>query len=154
MPRYHRKPPQVVALLAAASVLLPALAGPAAAERLQGPVEAEVLRVVDGDTVEVRARIWLGQTVTTLVRVNGIDTPERRARCSAEKDAAERAAALVAGLLPVGGMVRLHDVETGKYAGRVVAGVEMADGRDLARVLLDHKLARPYDGKTRAGWCD
>lgn len=133
---------------------LVAIVPPAGAERLQGPIEAEVLRVVDGDTVEVRARIWLGQTVTTLVRVNGVDTPERRARCQAEKDAAERATALVSGLLPVGHTVRLRDVETGKYAGRVVAGVETADGRDLAQVLLDHKLARPYDGKARGGWCD
>ncbi|HCX68087.1 MAG TPA: nuclease, partial [Rhodobiaceae bacterium] len=31
-----------------------------AAERMAGPVEAEVVRVVDGDTLVARARIWLG----------------------------------------------------------------------------------------------
>ncbi|MGC2854983.1 thermonuclease family protein [Novispirillum sp. DQ9] len=151
MSRHHAS----LILLAALAVAVPCPGGGTAlAERLQGPIEAEVLRVVDGDTVEVRARIWLGQTVTTLVRVNGIDTPERRSRCDAEKKAAEKVTALVADLLPVGGKIRLRDVETGKYAGRVVAGVEMPDGRDLARLLLDRKLARPYDGGSRAGWCD
>lgn len=140
------------ALFVAASALL--AAPPAGAERLSGPVEAEVLRVVDGDTVEVRARIWLGQTVTTLVRVNGIDAPERGSRCAAEKAAADRATAMVASLLPVGGVVRLHEVQTGKFAGRVVAGVEIADGRDLAKVLLEHDLVRPYDGRARAPWCE
>ena len=32
-----------------------------AAEALAGPVAARVERVVDGDTIEVRAKIWLGQ---------------------------------------------------------------------------------------------
>ncbi|MFA7432015.1 MAG: nuclease [Rhodospirillaceae bacterium] len=125
-----------------------------AAERLRGPIEAEVVRILDGDTVEVRARIWLGQTITTLVRIDGIDTPERRSRCAAEKDAADRARTLVAEMLPAGAAVRLHGVKTGKYAGRVVAAVETAAGVDVATALLDRALARPYDGRTRAGWCD
>jgi endonuclease YncB( thermonuclease family) len=141
-------------LLAGAGVLALAGAGAATTESLHGPIEAEVLRIVDGDTVEVRARIWLGQTITTLVSIDGIDTPERRSRCAAEKTAADRATALVASMLPTGAVIRLHGVKTGKYAGRVVAGVETADGRDVAKALLDSALARPYDGRSRAGWCD
>ena len=34
-----------------------------ALNRLAGPVSAEVLRVIDGDTIEVRAHIWLGHQV-------------------------------------------------------------------------------------------
>ncbi len=139
-------------LLLAACVV--AASGSAGAERLHGPIEAEVLRIVDGDTVEVRARIWLGQTVTTLVRIDGIDAPERRARCPAEKTASDQVTALVAEMLPLGAVVRLHGVQTGKYAGRVVADVEIADGRNLAQVLLDTHLVRPYDGRSRAAWCD
>lgn len=136
------------------AALVVVASSPAGAERLHGPIEAEVLRIVDGDTVEVRARIWLGQTVTTLVRIDGIDAPERRARCPAEKAASDQATALVAEMLPLGAMVRLHGVQTGKFAGRVVAGVETADGRNLAQVLLENRLVRPYDGRARAAWCD
>jgi endonuclease YncB( thermonuclease family) len=30
---------------------------------LSGPIDAEVIKVVDGDTIKVRANIWVDQTV-------------------------------------------------------------------------------------------
>jgi hypothetical protein len=48
---------------------------------LNGPVNAELLRVIDGDTIEVRARIWLGLDLTTRVRLSGIDAPELDGAC-------------------------------------------------------------------------
>lgn len=142
-------------LLAAVAATLaggvPALADTRA---LNGPVAAEVLRVVDGDTVEVSARIWPQQTVTTLVRIHGIDAPELRGRCRDEIDKATQARDFVASLAPIGGMVGLYDVRTGKFAGRVLAAVRTAEGRDLAQELLRTGLARPYDGRgRRASWC-
>ena len=53
----------------------------------------------------------------------------------------------------VGEEVVLLDVEQGKYAGRVVAGVRLADGRDLATVLIEAGRGRPYDGGKRESWC-
>jgi hypothetical protein len=43
---------------------------------LPGPIPAELVRVIDGDTIEVRARIWLDLDLTTRVRLAGIDAPE------------------------------------------------------------------------------
>jgi endonuclease YncB( thermonuclease family) len=78
------------------AVLAVALIGGAAADArppiLPGPIPAEVLEVVDGDTLTVRALIWLGQVVETNVRVDGIDTPEIRARCDRERKLAAEAA--------------------------------------------------------------
>jgi len=59
-------------------------AGAPAAERLPGPVLARVMTILDGDTLEVQARIWLGQAVTTRVRLDGIDAPELIGKCGAE----------------------------------------------------------------------
>ena len=39
----------------------------------------------DGDTLTVDAEPWPGLTARTSVRVDGIDTPEIRGRCPAEK---------------------------------------------------------------------
>jgi endonuclease YncB( thermonuclease family) len=47
----------------------------------------------------------------------------------------------------------LRDIRYGKYAGRVVARVYTADGRDVARALLDGGLVRPYRGRRRRPWC-
>lgn len=136
---------------------LAALTGSAAAQgAIPGPVEAEVVRVIDGDTIEVRAFPWLDVAVTTRVRVLGIDTPEKgaRAKCRAEADLADRASDLARLALPVGALVQLTDIQQDKYGGRVVARVESPGGHDLGAALVAAGLARPYDGGRKAGWCE
>ncbi len=56
-----------------------------------GPVSASVLRVIDGDTITVRARIWIGQSVETRVRIAGVDTPELRGDCALDIELATAA---------------------------------------------------------------
>lgn len=126
---------------------------PSAAEPLPGPVPAVVDRVVDGDTIAVRARIWLGQEVSVLVRVRGIDAPELRGRCPGEKALAEEASAAMAKAV-AGGQLHLRQVERDKYGGRVVADVVLIDGRYLAERLLEARAVRPYRGGGRASWCE
>ena len=119
----------------------------AAADRLPGPVGAAVVRVIDGDTLVVRAHIWLGQNVETSVRVAGLDTPELRGKC-----ASERRKTLTMALI-ADGDVTLRDIQFGKFAGRVVARVTTAAGADLTRALIAAGLGRPYDGGARGDWC-
>ena len=126
----------------------PALAG----EILPGPIPARVERVIDGDTIEVKARIWIGQEVRVLVRLDGIDTPELRGKCEDEKVRA-RAARDHLSSIP-GTEVALTGVYEGKFAGRVVARVGHAEMGDLATSLLAADLARPYEGGKRQPWCD
>ncbi|MEA1938382.1 MAG: thermonuclease family protein [Pseudomonadota bacterium] len=126
----------------------PAISG---SKTMPGPFAAEVVDVYDGDTLTVRLTIWLGQTVTTSVRMTGIDTPELRGRCPEEIERAvlarDRLTELVAG-----GMTLL-DVQNGKYAGRVLGTVRLPDGRDAGKVLISEGLARAYDGGVRLPWC-
>ncbi len=139
--------------------LILTLAGAArGGERLAGPVPAVVTEVVDGDTLEVRARIWLGQELAIRVRLAGIDAPEAGSRCAEERALALRARAFLAErLVPAPGdpppVVRLRDIRNGKYAGRVLARVEAPAGFDLGAALLAAGLARRYDGSRRAPWC-
>ncbi len=127
-----------------------------AQDRLAGPVPAEVVAVIDGDTIEVRAVIWLGQVVSTRVRLAGIDAPELRGKCARERALAERARAYLLARLEGGErvQVRLRDIRYGKYAGRVLARVETAGGEDLGRGLMAAGLARPYAGRARTSWCE
>lgn len=121
-------------------------------EIIRGPVPAEVLRVMDGDTIVVRARIWLGQDIETRVRLDGVDTPEMNGKCERERRLALKARDWVVALA-AGGRVILRDIQYGKYAGRVVARVESPDGEDFSRSLLRAGLGRPYDGR-RLPWCE
>jgi endonuclease YncB( thermonuclease family) len=133
---------------------LAAAVGPAGAEPevIRGPVPARVVRVVDGDTVVVRARIWLGQEVETRVRLEGVDTPELRGGCDHERHLAQRARAFVA-MRAAGQAVVLWHIRYGKYAGRVVARIETADGEDLSLALISAGLGRPDRGGQRLSWC-
>jgi endonuclease YncB( thermonuclease family) len=149
-------------LLAGAAVLALATAGgpgPAAraGERLAGPVPAAVIAVVDGDTLSVRAHIWLGQRVETLVRLAGVDAPELRGKCERERALAAQARDFLRARLgpreAASGGVLLRDIRLGKYAGRVLARVQGPDGADLAELLLAEGLARRYAGRERPSWC-
>lgn len=121
-------------------------------EIIRGPISAEVLRVMDGDTIVVRARIWLGQDIETRVRLDGVDTPEINGKCERERRMALKARDWVVSLA-AGGKAILRDIQYGKYAGRVVARVEALDGEDFSHSLLRAGLGRPYDGRRR-GWCE
>lgn len=123
-----------------------------AAETLPGPVPAQILSVVDGDTLAVRARIWLGQELETLVRIAGIDTPELRGECESERSRARAARAYLETQV-AGGAVTLAQIRYEKYAGRVMAKVATQTGADLAARMIASGHARPYDGGRRAPWC-
>jgi micrococcal nuclease len=124
----------------------------AAAETLPGPYAAFVERVVDGDTLGVRVRLWLGQDLAVLVRIRGVDAPEMRGRCEDESEGA-RAAATALTRLTLGGAVVLTRIEGDKYFGRVVADVAVPDGGDVGAALVAGGYARPYDGRSRGSWC-
>ncbi len=121
-----------------------------AAEPVPDAIPATVLRVIDGDTLEVVAHVWIGLAVTTRVRLKGIDTPELSEPCEEARTMARKARQLVERM--AGRKVMLSRVETGKYAGRVLAEITV-DGADVAKALLNAGLARPYGGGKRQGWC-
>ena len=133
-------------------MLLSSSAPAGARELLRGPVPAEVMEVIDGDTVRVRAHIWLGQAVETSVRLDGIDTPELRGDCDGERRLARAARDYLVGLV-AGRRVSLRDITQDKYGGRVVARMDDHKGRDLGAALISAGYARAYDGGTRGTWC-
>ncbi|MEM0987014.1 MAG: thermonuclease family protein [Pseudomonadota bacterium] len=117
---------------------------------LPGPIPADVIRVVDGDTIKVRAQIWVDQSVEVSVRLAGIDAPEiYRPRCDAEKAPARAAKAAVAA--QIGDRIYLHDIRSGKYAGRVVAETLLPGGESLSARLLAQGHALPVGADKP--WC-
>jgi len=120
---------------------------------VSGPVQARVVRVIDGDTIRARVHIWLGQYVVTNVRLAGIDTAEKRAHCDRERDLARQAEEFVQARLSDEN-ISLQAVNYDKYGKRVVARVITAGGEDLSDALLSAGLARRYDGGHKQPWCD
>ncbi len=144
--RRPRVPVLALAVLAAAVLVARQVpfAGEPPADR-GGPVAAgvaDVLEVLDGDTVVVRMAGYQGP-----VRIVGVDTPEiahgdEPAACHGP----EAAAAVRAWLGGRRAVVRPAREQRDRY-GRLLAYVEGVDGplagRDLARALAVSGLARP-----------
>jgi micrococcal nuclease len=164
--------PMLHAALAATAVLgLAALAGPPLRteatvqttsapaetfERLTGQPKAlipvDVLRVVDGDTLEVRAHVWLDQTIVTRVRLRGIDAPDFRTGCPAEATKAEASRSKLEALAGRG-QLHLTAMSRDKYGGRIVGDLVTPDGASIARAMLTTGHARSYTGGKRQNWC-
>ncbi len=124
----------------------------AAEEILAGPINAQVVDVLDGDTIAFQANVWLGTSISMHVRIRGIDTPELHTTCAAEKTMAQQAREQLVRL--AGSSIRLTNVAYDKYGGRVDANVANAAGLDLAAAMLKGGLAHSYDGSgPRVDWC-
>lgn len=119
---------------------------------IAGPVAASVVKVRDGDTVEVEAFVWPMQSVHVAVRLRGIDAPEKRGKCDGEKAAAARATARLTELVGTD-RVYLSDIAGDKYFGRVLARLSVDGNDDLGRTLLKEGLVAPYKGGKRRDWC-
>jgi micrococcal nuclease len=142
----------LTALALLTSILASTIAPATATEVISGPYAGRVTNVIDGDTLEVRVMVWLGQEVVTHVRIAGIDTPEKHGKCQREKDLAEQARARTEQLL-ADSEVALYDIQNDKYGGRVRARVVTSSGEDLGQLLIKSGLARPYKGEARQPWC-
>ena len=119
-----------------------------------GPYDADLVRVIDGDTIVMSIHIYPEITVTTHLRILGIDTPElHRARCSAERVKGYQARDRAAKWLLEALALSVVDIRRGKY--RMVGDIRNEEGESLAEMLLKAGLAHPYEGRMpRAGWCD
>ena len=121
-------------------------------EVMDGPVDAEVIDVIDGDTIEVRAVVWLGQSLVTRVRLRGIDAAELSSGCGEERDLALASRDALIGYIGPG-RVRLTEISRDKYGGRVVARVLTDTGEDVGTAMLAAGFAIAYDGGRREPWC-
>ncbi len=109
-------------------------------------------KVLDGDTVSMRLRVWIGQEIETSVRIDGIDAPEMHGKCEKERAMAKAAKEEVARLV-AHNPITVYNVRLKKYAGCVLAQVQTAGGIDIAQHMIDKGFARPYHGHKRMPWC-
>ena len=117
---------------------------------IAGPVAAEVLRVIDGDTILVAAKPWPQQTMEVYVRLRGIDAPELK---SATREAGQQARAALASLTSDQDEIQLTHISGDKYFGRVVADISFSDGRNPAQEMLSAGYVSPYGGGGKTKTC-
>ena len=103
--------------------------------------KAKVIRVVDGDTMDVAIDLGFGIAYGTekhpvRIRLNGIDTPETwRPKSDAEREHGERATARVKELIEDKEVI-IYSYKLGIY-GRYAADVYLIGGISLADLLKE-----------------
>ena len=115
-----------------------------------------ILRVVDGDTVDVDIDLGFGVWMRKeRIRVLGIDTPESRTRDKVEKTYGIMAKEFVKSYLPVGSVQTLQTEKdgTGKY-GRILGKFLVHDIKEdrqmhLGDIMIREHLAVKYDGQSK-----
>lgn len=114
-----------------------------------------VVRVVDGDTIQVDASADMPPELASIrVRLRGADTPETwRPKCDNERKAGTAATVFVKRRIAEAERIVVRDPEWGKFGGRVLANL-ILDGRTLSDLLIKAEHGRPYSGDKRTGWCD
>jgi endonuclease YncB( thermonuclease family) len=110
------------------------------------PQDRIALRVIDGDTMEVRGS---GERL----RLANIDTPEigDGARCTAERRAAAEATRAARQLISQAERLEIRRTGREDQYGRTI-GFVILDGRDLGQQLIAGGHARPWRGR-REPWC-
>lgn len=110
----------------------------------------EIVRVVDGDTVDVKIDLGFDLTKLERVRLAGIDTPESRTKDLAEKHLGYEAKAYLTELLVAADDLIVKTEKDGKF-GRMLG--EFFNNKfsvySINKQLVDEGYAWEYDGGSK-----
>ena len=117
--------------------------------------KCKVLRIVDGDTVDIDIDLGFGIWMhRERVRIMGIDTPESRTRDKIEKTFGLASKARLKDMLPIGStqilkteIDRSGEDKKGKF-GRIL-GDFLIDGRRVTEILVEEGHAVAYFGGSK-----
>jgi len=110
--------------------------------------KVEILRIVDGDTVDVRIDLGFNVWHKCRVRLVGINAPESRTRDKEEKARGLAAKAFLKNVLEMTqSEIHLQSHGTGKY-GRVL-GEFIINDININELMVEEGHAEVYDGGVR-----
>jgi endonuclease YncB( thermonuclease family) len=107
----------------------------------------EVVRVVDGDTVDLILDLGFGLFKKERVRIAGVDTPEKRTRNLKEKQLGCDATDFVEKWFAVDGEIVVRTEKDGKY-GRLLGWIHR-DNACLNHEIIDGGWGWAYTGGTK-----
>jgi micrococcal nuclease len=115
--------------------------------------DVEVIKVVDGDTVDVNIDLGFGIVLTDeRVRIMGIDTPESRTSDKVEKIFGLASKARLKELLDHDAILITYDDKKGEDMkgkfGRIL-GDFRSGGRTVSEILIEEGHAVPYEGQSK-----
>jgi len=105
----------------------------------------EIVKIVDGDTVDLVLDLGFSTFVQQRLRLKGIDTPELSSTNESERIIANEAKGYVSVWLINQKKLTVKTFKDDKY-GRIIAEIYGDDSLCLNKILIDNGYAWEYDG--------
>jgi len=118
--------------------------------------DANIIRVIDGDTVVIEATFLPAPLKKELaIRIYGVDTPEKgfRAKCSSEDQKGQMATQFTKQLVSSSQKHQVVIYDWDKFGGRVLGDIVL-NGKSLRSMLIQNSFAREYYGDAKQSWCN
>lgn len=98
--------------------------------------QGEIIRVIDGDTFDIRVDLGFYISHTIRVRLTDVDTPEVYGPMACEEG--QNASKVANHFCPPGTTVTVETYKTGKY-GRWLAVIYLQDGRSMNTLMRNYE---------------
>jgi micrococcal nuclease len=109
----------------------------------------KILRVVDGDTVDVDLDLGFKIVLSNeRVRIAGIDTPESRTRDLEEKKFGLASKERLKELLGKTAVIRTMKPNSKEKFGRILGDI-IVNGKSVSEILIEEGYAVPYQGDNK-----
>lgn len=118
----------------------------------------KVIRIVDGDTIDIEIDLGFDLTKKERVRLGGIDTPEKRTKNLEEKAMGLEATEYLTALLDGAPQLTVTTEKDGKF-GRMIGTLYLSPdmlpdssnstGSSINQAMIDDGFAWKYDGGTK-----
>lgn len=115
----------------------------------------EIIRIVDGDTIDVDIDLGFGVWLRNeRVRLAGIDTPEKRTSDAYEKVFGNYATDYVTNVLPVGSKAKLLSKDFHGKFGRILGDFEVYNTNtdsfgSLVEMMINDRVGVRYEGQSK-----
>jgi micrococcal nuclease len=112
----------------------------------------KVLKVVDGDTIDVDIDLGFSVSFTQRVRLAGIDTPESRTKDLKEKALGLECKDFVSKQIKAATTITIktEKLDSSEKYGRILGWVYLDDAsKSLNELMIDNGYAWAYDGGTK-----
>ncbi len=117
-----------------------------------GPYSAEVINVVNAETVKVKVDIWPGQSQVINLHLDGVTTPGKSGSPDCEIALSRQAAAFTKAWLSRSDTIEVSEIKNATLAGNVMGRIRMKSAY-LGDALIAAELGAAYYGGPNSIWC-
>ncbi len=117
-----------------------------------GPYSAEVIKVVNAETVKVKVDIWPGQSQVIDLHLEGITTTEKSGTPDCEIALSRQATAFTEAWLSRSDTIEVSEIKNAALSGNVMGRISVKSAY-LGDALTAAYLGTEYYGGPNSTWC-